>query len=108
MKKAPDGKIADGKKAKPTGADTVLSIIKRSKKGIDTDGLKKKTGFEGRKAGDIIYRLKKQGKIRPNSFISGGSVRSSDCKERAREAYGCLRSEYVILFTNQGTKQGVE
>jgi len=45
MKKAPEGKIADGKKAKPTGADTVLSIIKRSKKGIDTDGLKKKTGF---------------------------------------------------------------
>ena len=54
MKKAPEGKIADGKKAKPTGADTVLSIIKRSKKGIDTDGLKKKTGFEGRKVGDII------------------------------------------------------
>lgn len=45
MKKAPEGKIADGKKAKSTGADTVLSIIKRSKKGIDTDGLKKKTGF---------------------------------------------------------------
>jgi len=26
--------------------------------------LKKKTGFEGRKIKDIIYRLKKQGKIK--------------------------------------------
>jgi len=52
---------------KPTrlsATDTVLSIIKRSRKGIDTATLKKKTGFEGRKIKDIIYRLKKQGKIK--------------------------------------------
>jgi predicted Rossmann fold nucleotide-binding protein DprA/Smf involved in DNA uptake len=52
---------------KPTrvsSSDTVLAIIKRSRKGIDTVTLRKKTGFEGRKIGDIIYRLKKQGKIK--------------------------------------------
>ncbi len=52
---------------KPTrvsSSDTVLAIIERSKKGVDTPALKKKTGFQGRKIGDIIYRLKKQGKIK--------------------------------------------
>ncbi len=52
---------------KPTrvsASDTVLAIIKRSRKGIDTIALRKKTGFEGRKIRDIIYRLKKQGKIK--------------------------------------------
>ncbi len=52
---------------KPTrvsSSDSVLAIIKRSRKGVDTIALRKKTGFEGRKIGDIIYRLKKQGKIK--------------------------------------------
>ena len=52
---------------KPTrvsATDTVLAIIKRSRKGVDKTTLKNKTGFEGRKIGDIIYRLKKEGKIR--------------------------------------------
>ena len=52
---------------KPTrvsASGTVLAIIKRSRKGIDTATLEKKTGFEGRKIGDIIYNLKKQGKIK--------------------------------------------
>jgi len=52
---------------KPTrvsASDTLLAIIKRSKKGVDTVALRKKTGFQGRKIGDIIYRLKKQGKIK--------------------------------------------
>ena len=52
---------------KPTrvsSSDSVLAIIKRSKKGVDTVALRKKTGFQGRKIGDIIYRLNKQGKIK--------------------------------------------
>jgi len=52
---------------KPTrvsASETVLAIIKRSRKGIDKATLRNKTGFEGRKIGDIIYRLKKQGKIK--------------------------------------------
>jgi hypothetical protein len=53
------------KKAKKvTSADTVLAIIKGSRKGIDKATLRKKTGFEGRQIGDIIYKLKKQGKIK--------------------------------------------
>ncbi len=53
------------KKAKKvTSADAVLAIIKGSRKGIDKATLRKKTGFEGRQIGDIIYKLKKQGKIK--------------------------------------------
>jgi len=41
-----------------------MALIMSSKKGIDTATLEKKTGFKGRKIGDIIYNLKKQGKIK--------------------------------------------
>jgi hypothetical protein len=41
----------------------VAKIIGRSRKGIDIPTLKKKTGFEERKLYNIIYRLKKEGKI---------------------------------------------
>ena len=52
------------KPAKLSASGTVLGIIKRSRKGIDTATLEKKTGFEGRKIRDIIFRLRKQGKIK--------------------------------------------
>lgn len=64
MKKAPVRKPAASKKTKLTAADTILSVIKRSRKGVDTAALTKKTGLEGRKIWDITYRLKKQGKIK--------------------------------------------
>ena len=57
-------KVVVKKPAKLSASGTVLAIIKRSRKGIDTATLEKKTGFKGRKIGDIIYRLKKQGKIK--------------------------------------------
>ena len=50
--------------AKLSASGTVLAIVKRSRKGVDTTALKKKTGFEGRKIRDITYRLKKEGKIK--------------------------------------------
>ena len=53
-----------GKAEKVTAADTVLAIIKRSRNGIDEATLRNKTGFEGRKVRDIIYKLKKKGKIK--------------------------------------------
>ncbi len=63
--KAKTAKKAAAKKPKTVSSrDTVLAIIKRSRKGVDTVALRKKTGFEGRKIGDIIYRLSKQGKIK--------------------------------------------
>ena len=52
------------KRAKLSASGTVLAIIKRSRKGVDTTALKKKTDFEGRKIRDITYRLRKQGKIK--------------------------------------------
>jgi len=76
LKKLEKAQAAKKPKAKPvkkaiakkptrvSSSDTVLGIIKRSRKGIDIAALKKKTGFEGRKIRDITYRLKKQGKIK--------------------------------------------
>ena len=52
------------KPTKLSASGTVLAIIKRSRKGVDKATLIKKTGFERRKIGDVIYRLKKQGKIK--------------------------------------------
>jgi len=53
------------KKARRLSAsDTVLAIIKKSRKGIDTATLRKKTGFNDNKMRGIVYRLKKQGKIK--------------------------------------------
>ena len=52
---------------KPTrvsASGTVLAIIKRSRKGIDTVALRKKTGFKYNHVRTILYRLKKQGKIK--------------------------------------------
>ncbi len=63
-KRAVTRKAVTRKPTKTPARDTVLAIIKSSKKGVDTPALKNKTGFQGRKIGDIIYRLKKQGKIK--------------------------------------------
>lgn len=51
------------KKTPPTATDAVLGIIKRQKKGIDTAALKKKTNFDTKTIRNVIFRLKKQGKI---------------------------------------------
>ena len=52
------------KPTKVSASDTVLAIIKRSRKGIDTATLKKKTGFKDNNIRTILYRLSKQGKIK--------------------------------------------
>ncbi len=61
-KKAAAKKAAPKKKAK-TALDTVLMFIGRTKKGLDTEALMKKTGFDRKKVSNAIYKLKKQGKI---------------------------------------------
>ena len=58
------GKPVAKKVIKAAAGETVLAIIKRSRKGVDKATLINKTRFEGRKIGDVIYRLKKQGKIK--------------------------------------------
>jgi len=57
LKKAPK------KTAKKTDTDKVLAIVNRSKKGVDTATLMKKTGFNQKKVRNILSRTFKQGKI---------------------------------------------
>jgi predicted Rossmann fold nucleotide-binding protein DprA/Smf involved in DNA uptake len=52
------------KKTTKTVIDTVLAMIRRSKKGVDTAALMKKTGFNERQIHNNVYKLKKQGKVK--------------------------------------------
>ena len=69
-KKAGAGKgVAKKKQAKRgrtkmTATEKVLSVMRRSSKGVDIAGLKKKTGFEDKKIRNIVFRLTKQGIIK--------------------------------------------
>jgi predicted Rossmann fold nucleotide-binding protein DprA/Smf involved in DNA uptake len=56
-------KKAPVKAAKKTDTDKVLEIINRSKKGVDTATLMKKTGFDQKKVRNMLSRTYKQGKI---------------------------------------------
>jgi len=63
-KKAPAKKAAVKKSAPVTTVDTVLAIINRSKKGVNTETLIKKTGYNQKKISNLVYKLRKQGKIK--------------------------------------------
>ena len=66
-KKAPAKKAVDAVKkaaAPVTTADAVLAIINRSKKGVNSETLVKKTGYNQKKISNLIYKLRKQGKIK--------------------------------------------
>ncbi len=66
-KKVPQkaSKRAVSKKAtSPTAVDTVLGIINRSKKGVNTATLMEKTGYNQKKIANLVFKLKKQGKIK--------------------------------------------
>ena len=52
------------KKTTKTVIDTVLAMIRRSKKGVNTAALMKKTGFSVRQIHSNVYKLKKQGKVK--------------------------------------------
>lgn len=56
-------KPASKKAQNMTAADTVLGFIQRSKKGINTGMLATKTGFNQKKIANVLYKLKKNGKI---------------------------------------------
>jgi len=62
--KAKVQKKAVPKKTKTTAIDTVFSIIKKSRKGVDAGTLKKKTGFDNKKVWNNINMLKVKGKIK--------------------------------------------
>jgi len=50
--------------ARLSATETVLAIIKRSRKGVDMATLRKKTGFRTNHMRTILYRLRKQGTIK--------------------------------------------
>ena len=56
-------KKAPARGGKKTDTDKVLAIINRSKKGVDTATLMKKTGFNQKKVRNMLNRTYKQGKI---------------------------------------------
>jgi hypothetical protein len=56
-------KKAPVKAAKKTDTDKLLEVINRSKKGVDTATLMKKTGFNQKKVRNMLNRTYKQGKI---------------------------------------------
>ena len=62
-KTAPAKKAVKVKKS-ATAADTVLSLINRSKKGVDSAALTEKTGFDKKKIANLVFKLSKQGKIK--------------------------------------------
>ncbi len=47
-----------------TAPETVLDIIKKSKKEVAIGTLKEKTGFQGQKLYNVLSLLKKQGKVK--------------------------------------------
>jgi cell division septum initiation protein DivIVA len=64
VKKPPAKKAAVKKAASATAADTVLAIINRSKKGVGTAALMEKTGYNKKKIFNLVFKLKKLGKIK--------------------------------------------
>jgi hypothetical protein len=60
----PKKKQARRGRAKMTATEKVLSVMRRSSKGVDIAGLKAKTGFEDKKIRNIVFRLTKQGTIK--------------------------------------------
>lgn len=65
-KKAAAKKTVGRKVASKKGGatDAVLAIVNRSKNGVDSAAVMKKTGFDKKKVANIFARMKKQGKIK--------------------------------------------
>ncbi len=52
------------KALKVSASGTVLTLVRKSRKGIGVATLREKSGLEGRKINDIVHRLKREGKIK--------------------------------------------
>jgi predicted Rossmann fold nucleotide-binding protein DprA/Smf involved in DNA uptake len=48
----------------PTAVDTAFGVIKRYKKGVNIATIMQKTGYDTKKIHNLVYKLKKQGKIK--------------------------------------------
>ena len=59
-KALPKDKVAK----EPAAAETVLNLISGSENGVNVATLVDKTGYDRKKIGNIVYKLRKQGKIK--------------------------------------------
>ena len=66
VKKAAAKKTAPAKKTatEVTAYDTFLGIISKRNKGVSIKELKARTGFDDKKIANLVYKAKKQGKIK--------------------------------------------
>ena len=64
LEKSPARLKARRTSAKGTASDAILAIIKRSRKGVDSVTLQKKTGFDNQKIRNNIYQLSNRGVIK--------------------------------------------
>ena len=64
LKKVAAKKPTAKKTEKLSAADTIIGIIKRHRKGIEVDVLKKKVGLSNQIIYNTVSRLRKQGKIK--------------------------------------------
>lgn len=60
-------KVPTKNTTRTTASDTVLALIKRSKKGLDNAALIKKTGYDKIKVRNTVFRLKKLQRIKTAS-----------------------------------------
>ena len=63
-KKTVAKKISRQPAKQPTAVDTAFGIIKRYKKGVNIATIMQKTGYDAKKIHNLVYKLKKQGKIK--------------------------------------------
>jgi predicted Rossmann fold nucleotide-binding protein DprA/Smf involved in DNA uptake len=57
-------KSAAPKKKATASTEVVFEIIKNANAPVDNVNISKKTGFDAKKVANVVYRLKKQGKIK--------------------------------------------
>ena len=87
-KAKPVKKAIAKKPTRVSASETVLATVKRSRKGIDTATLEKKTGLKDNHIRTILSRLKKQGKIKSEPkglyvkawFLSKTPIKNNGCE----------------------------
>lgn len=88
-KKKPRPTKNAGKKKTKTPFETVLSIVRRAKKGITVTDIREKTGFKDQQIRNCIYRAKQQGKV---ANLSRGVYASPSQARRALKDSGSGQS----------------
>ena len=64
VKKVSTTKLTKRVPGGPTAYGTFLNLINKSAKGVSVKELKEKTGFNDKKIANLVYKAKKQGKIK--------------------------------------------